>query len=578
MYQNHAFALPQTTKIKPSESTGENVRYQSPTNVINVGPSPYSPGEGSQLAVRLNRDPSTGHLIGHSRTRSDPLIHQVGETEEKPMMASQSLAPPRNLPQIGITSIDAAGGRPNYQYGVEHDSRPSIHDTSRDKPTETHMDYGPDNYSARGKSPRIVILSERSGESVPMPKKSSLLDKFIKQEIEKEQEQKRPSLLGQPIPKLEIISRIDESSQDLQPSTSPASNPEKASEPRQKITQGLADDSEYFTFSDKKEEQQSNSDPQSFRTQEAITSRTFFDSQIKDDLRASGQSPFKIENQYFGKVSDFDSNIRELDPIYKDCGCTNNIEKKLNEAKAKHAEELRQVHQQSQKIVEQTNEYKKITDGYINQLEAKNKSLEEEINKKNAQIKDLQDQIRTRSTSPQYQSKAINQPIASLNHPVQKIVQVFKEFFNDMNTCLQNSKATMNSPTLVSHIQSQLDQLAAKSPENWVSETQHHELKNLKVLLASLNKVVGSVQTAQTPASLDLQRPNYGYQADGSQSSRNTSPRPSLILTNTGLSSNSHSEAVIKKLQEENLRLGEIFSVIKAENRTLRTQLQQRPT
>lgn len=552
------------------------------------GPDNYSPGESSQLAVKLNA--SNGNKVVQN-TSDHPINHKEVST---PDLSKSDTSVPYLIGTV--TNKSMSGGSENHipvattvldKFIKKDDDyrERSKSPGGSPRPVETLIDYGAEGYSlARSNSkenhPRIVVLNSVSGVSVPFPKKSSLLDKFSSIKVSENQEQLPPSRLVPELPKLQALSKLPDSYVDNSASNFQSNNKDAdiLAKEYQSPQFTPEEGKEYFSFSPQNDKWANGStpSPRSF-----IDSKAFFNSQVysskgpeKDDGADSFTSNIdlktlkdlylaeKRENQMLReKVDRLENSNRDL--LRGSIG-----EEAIQKERAKLSEHLKLVKLQSQQITEQADEYKKIADGYINQLEAKNSHLEKEIAKRDAQIKEfhLKGQNSPRSHSPNLRDHGLKTPDAQLRN----ILQVFKDFFTELDTNLKNSHGTFYSPNVVTHINSQIDQLSSRSPDSLSNDSTLTEVSNLKVLLASLNKVIGS---RSVPLNQTHVNPHAGndYKQDGS-SSRGKSP--TSTMRSSSFTANKEKDSTTEKLVEENQKLAIEFSKLKQQNKSLKDHIQ----
>ena len=613
MHQYHAHANSPIKRSVPSQPAEVHPQppvvdhfYGSRAKVeVSYGSTaPFTPVDGSQLALRHNGTPSPMSLS--PRSPSTPPKKETEEIqgpshqyslERQPATYSPSFSQTGNSEQfqrfepagptfgvldrfISKTEQEKPTGIPSYQYS---------------RPKETLIDYGKDSYSvARENSPeskpRIVVLNSTSGESSPLPRKSSLLEQFTK-ESSVDKKPSPPTRLLPEVPQLPAISKLPDSyvSNSGGKFDSIAEVDQNAKEyhsPR-----FIPENPEYFSFSPQNDKWANGSTPSPSHFQESKA--LFFSSQVeseaesekrKDKARSALQS-LEYSELREKLVEEQHKNLmlqQKVDRLEKELMTggqpspgdrSRSTDLMLQQEKAKMAEQLRQVKQQSQVITDQAEQYKQIADGYISQLEAKNDHQVKELKKQEDIIRDLRSKLQSSNYSSSFQ-KTASSTLTSSDATLGKILQVFREFFGELDTTLRSSHGTFYSPNVVSHINSQLEHLSTRPLESLARDEPLHELGNLKVLLSSLNKVIAT-RTVPLPAGAVKKGVESEYQRAETDRGPQREDSPSGRYSTKSLYREKKDDSGTYKLVEENQKLAVEYSKLKMQNKSLKEHLHE---
>lgn len=588
----------------------------------------YSPAEGSQLSLKNtqsvakwqtsqidNKPAEDGRRYedrpiysyvdgGVSQNRSPPEIRE----EEKPTYRVYDTSVQRyaNLGPYAYAKIEESPSQSRDKYGQNEleSGLTKYHMTNYDKSLQAIPDKSQSETSYPGSSRqyqeqiRVNVIPESSERRSIEPKKSSLLDRFAKKQEDAYEESTRKDKLLDDIPRLLPMSKlpdsyVEKSNSFNQEAFMESENQyESRKEQYESIKKVHNPEAEYFSFSPEPDRPDKWANGSTPSPSKFIDSRGFFSSQgdfhnddaHKDDATFNKSSKVQtLENE--GELKkEIDTLKQKLDSI---TSYSQRLESQLAESRnssihnqggesswqterKQMSEKFKLVKLQSQQIADQADEYKKVADGYIAQLEAKAGHHEKEMRLKDETIKRLQDQINSSRISQgnygiQYQTSS-QVDYSSFSQAISKIIAPVTEFLKDLDSSLQRNMTGSYSDSLVTHILKQLDQLNKNPCDYYLKQEQVIELSNLKVLFNSLLKVITSKLTV---APVPTNRPSIdtqGIQTDRSRSRDQVSGRTSVTTAQ-------RDPAITKKLVEENQKMAIEYSKLKMQNKSLKDHI-----
>lgn len=441
---------------------------------------------------------------------------------------------------------------------------------------------------------RVNTLPDSNKRRSVDPKKSSLLDRFAKKkdDVYVEPQHQNRILVDQP-PKLLPMSKLPDSYVDRSNSFNQDAfmEAEELYGSRKVQYESIKKEPnvevEYFSFSPEPVHPDKWANGSTPSPSKLLDSKLFFSSQDDNHKADAG-----FEKSYKNKSSEDNSELKKETEILKNkletmANYSKMLESQLIEKRnsgmnshenesdwqierKEMSEKFKLIKLQSQQIADQADEYKKVADGYIGQLEAKACHHDKELKLKEETIRRLQQQIadlRNNQGTPNYQSST---PLNSdFNLAISRITVPFIDFFKELDMELQRALRNGYSNSLVTHILTQITQLSKNPSDYYTRENPVIELSNLKVLFLSFTKVICSKinTTSITPnrPSIDSQ----GMLTDRSVSREQTSVRSSVTAASK------RDPNTMKKIIEENQRMAIEYSKLKEQNKSLKDQIDE---
>lgn len=437
-----------------------------------------------------------------------------------------------------------------------------------------------------------LLISDSKPKEFSISENTSLLDRFKKEKAEETPIRKDESrkLLTDPAPKISQLSQLPDSyvdkSQSDQTDKFVMEKEENFESPLKKHDNNEA---AYFSFSPDNETWANGSTPSPTK----LVDSHFFNSQqhqakdfeqIKNDsgMNSLPNHPTELKELLKREMLEnekLNTHIKKLtldnqrlqgqlvEARFTGFNCEEDEGSALQIDKKNLSEQLKLVKLQSHHIAEQAEEYKKVADGYVKQIEAKLGLQEKEIQIREDTIKRLQDEIeRARMGNSSFSHGSLGGGGGNLRFPlaISNICKVYSDFLKDLDFDLTKQVAGVHSSSLVTQVLNQTAQLVKCSCEDLAASPPITELSNLRNLLGSLKKSImaklsSSVSTVSTP--------RYSFE------SPNKTERSSARDLSTSTERKRDMSSNTRRLLEENQKLATEYSKLKTQQKSLLTQI-----